>query len=164
VNRDRMAHASATAAPDFWQKGIDRLDTKLVFSGKRRFQPFLAQAAHNPKRLGNRASVLDCAGRAQRRRRFRTCDPLTNHTEPASVRKRRGASLPAAVQDARAIERRMHGREASWSAPSPRAFVPSETAADIRWLWCARTRRRTVALQDASRTREPAAFAPAPEE
>jgi hypothetical protein len=45
-------------------------------------------------------SVMDCAGRAQRRRRFRAGKARLSQRKSWRVRKRRGASLTAAVQDA----------------------------------------------------------------
>jgi hypothetical protein len=45
-------------------------------------------------------SVLDCAGRAQRRRRFGTDERLSSWSEVSGARKRCRATLATAVQDA----------------------------------------------------------------
>src|ERR1035438_3320220 len=53
--------------------------------------------AKTPRRKG--AKVLDCGGRAQRRHRFRAQENQLGFEQPSPMRKRRGASLPAAVQN-----------------------------------------------------------------
>ncbi len=57
-------------------------------------------AFHEP---GGVEGVLDCAGRAPRRRRFRADGHGPNQCEPSRVRKRSRAPLATAVQDARGL-------------------------------------------------------------
>ena len=97
-SRDLFCHGQhvSTAAPLFRQSpagGIKRVTL-------------------NPPQTGD---ILDCAGRAQRRRRFRTHYRPANNPSPAPARKRCRALLATAVHDAGASHHGSRTCEASRS-------------------------------------------------
>ena len=79
------------------------------FSGKARLA-VLPRVTLNPPQTGD---ILDCADRAQRRRRFRTHYMPADHPTPSPARKRCRASLATAVHDAGASHHGSRTCEAS---------------------------------------------------
>jgi hypothetical protein len=64
------------------------------------------------------AGVMDCGGKAKRRHRFRPCGNQTNRPRLPLGRRRRGASLPAALQDGSwAVSRSARNKGPSMSQP-----------------------------------------------
>ena len=117
----RRQSAAATAlshAPDANEPPTILVRSKAAWRFASRRSP--RRFAHT-RATAFRASVLECAGRAQRRRRFRAHQTPTNYQQLSSARKRRGALLPAAVQDASRTREQPPFARAFWSAPAERS-------------------------------------------
>ncbi len=102
----------------------------------------LPATPRNPDAPANSGRILDCAGKAQRRRRFRTHAPAASFGGPSPARKRRGALLPAAVHDAPPMTTRPAGMVHPRSSILFGSGLPSRASASLRFTPVRQTFRR----------------------
>ena len=125
LSRERFGVRRQSAAATAHSRALDANELPTIVVRSKAAWRFASR--RSPRRFAHtratafRASVLECAGRAQRRRRFRAHQTPTNYQQLSSARKRRGASLPAAVQDASRTRGQPPFAPASWSAPAERS-------------------------------------------